>query len=75
MLGEVITLTAGRQNEFIWCQEAHIQLAAKPIMDVKTGWILTKELLELAFRLPEFAHKWLQNSALQKLLATVYNTG
>jgi hypothetical protein len=37
MLGELITLTAGRQNEFIWYQEAHIQLAAQPIMDVQTG--------------------------------------
>jgi len=63
-MGELITLTAGRQNELIDCEEGHIHLAALRIIDVKTRWILTQELLELAYQLLEFTKKWFKNSTL-----------
>jgi hypothetical protein len=61
MLAVLITRTAGRQNEFIDCQKAKVRIAVLPIMDVKTRWNCTLELLEGAYSLREFTCKWLQN--------------
>ena len=61
MLGELITLTPGCRNQFIDCQKAKDRIAALPIMDVKTGWNSTLELLEHAYRLREFTQESLQN--------------
>jgi len=61
MLAVLITLTPGCQNEFIDCQNAKVRIAVLPIMDVKTRWNSTLELLERAYRLREFTRKWLQN--------------
>jgi hypothetical protein len=43
-------LTPGRQNELIDCHKAEVRIAVLPIMDVKTRWNSTLELLELANR-------------------------
>jgi hypothetical protein len=59
MLAVLITLTPGHRNEFLDCQKAKVRIAVLPIMDVKTRWNSTLELLQRAFRLPEFTHKWL----------------
>jgi len=61
MLAVLIALTPGRRNEFIDCQKAKVRSAVLPIMDVKTRWNSTLELLERAYRLLEFTRKWLQN--------------
>jgi len=61
MLAVLITLTAGGRNEFIDCQKAKVRIAVLPIMDVKTHWNSTLELLEHAYRLREFTREWLQN--------------
>jgi len=61
MLAVLITLTPGRQNEFIDCQKAKVRIAVLPIMDVKTRWNSTRELLERADRLREFTREWHQN--------------
>jgi len=61
MLAVSITLTPGRRNMFIDCQKAKVRIAVLPIMDVKTRWNSTLELLERAYRLREFTHEWLQN--------------
>jgi len=61
MLAVLITLTPGRRNEFIDCQRAKVRIAVLPIMDVKTRWNSTVELLERAFHLWEFTREWLQN--------------
>ena len=61
MLAGLITLTPGRRNEFIDCQKATIRIAVLLIMDVRTGWNSSLELLERAFRLREFTREWLQN--------------
>jgi len=60
MLAVLITLTPGRWNEFIDCQKAKVHIAVLPIMDVKTPWNSTAELLERAYRIREFTRKWLQ---------------
>jgi len=60
MLAVLITLTPGRQNEFIDCQKAKGHIAVLPIMDVKTRWNSTLELLERAYCLREFTCEWLQ---------------
>jgi len=49
MLAVLITLTPGHRNEFIDCQKAKVLIAVLPIMDVKTGWNSTLELLERAY--------------------------
>jgi len=54
-------LTPGHQNEFIDCQKAKVRIAVIPIMDVKTHWNSTLELLERAYRLREFTCKWLES--------------
>jgi len=61
MLAVLITLTPGRQNEFIDCQTAKVSIAELPIMDVKACWNSILELLERGCRLREFTHEWLQN--------------
>jgi len=61
MLAVLITLTPGRRNEFIDCQKAKVRIAVLPIMDVKTRWNSTLELLERAYRLHEFTQEWLKN--------------
>jgi hypothetical protein len=61
MLAVLITLTPGRRNEFIDCQNAKVRITVLPIMDVKTGSNSTLELLEPAYRLREFTREWLQN--------------
>jgi len=62
MLAVLITLTPGHRNEFIDCQKAKVRIAVLPMMDVKTRWNSTLELLERAYRLREFTREWLQNS-------------
>ena len=54
-------LTPGRRNEFFDCQKAKVHIAVLPIMDVKTGWKSTLELLECVYSLQEFTREWLQN--------------
>jgi len=61
MLAVLSTLTPGHRNEFIDGQNAKVRVVALPIMDVKTLWNLTLELLERAWRLHEFTHEWLEN--------------
>ena len=61
MLAVLITLTPGRRNKFIDCQKAKVRIAGLPIMDVKTSWNSILELLESAYRLPEFTCEWLNN--------------
>jgi len=61
MLAVLITLTPGRRNEFIDCQKPKVCIVILPIMDVKTGWNSTLQLLECAYRLREFTRQWLQN--------------
>jgi len=48
MLTVLIMLTPGRQNEFIDRQTAKVRIAVLPIMDLKTRWNSTLELLERA---------------------------
>jgi hypothetical protein len=61
MLAVLITLTPGHRNEFINFQKARVHLAVFPIMDGKTGWNSTLELLEWLYQLREFTPEWLQN--------------
>jgi len=61
MLAVLITRTPGRRNEFIHCQKAKVRIAVLPIMDVKSRWNSTLELLERAYRLWEFTREWLQS--------------
>jgi len=62
MLAVLITLRRGRRNEFIYCEKAKVRIAVLPIMDVKTWWNSTLELLECTNWLREFMREWLQNS-------------
>jgi hypothetical protein len=57
----LITLTPGRRTEFLDCQKSKVRIAVLPIMDVKTRWNSTLELLERAYRLREFTREWLKN--------------
>jgi hypothetical protein len=57
----LITLTPGRRNKFIDCQKANVRIAVLPMMDEKTRWNSTLELLERAYRLREFTREWLKN--------------
>jgi len=61
MLAGLITQTPGRQNEFINCQKAKVHIAGLLIMDLKTLWNSTLELLERAYQLREFTREWLQH--------------
>ena len=53
----IITLTPGRRNEFTNCQKAKVCIAVLSIMNVKTQWNSTLELLEHAYYLREFTPK------------------
>jgi hypothetical protein len=66
MLAVLIMLTPGRRNEFIDCQIAKVRIAVLPIMDVKTHWNSTLQLLKYAYRLREFTREWLQNPKYNK---------
>jgi len=61
MLAVLITLTPGLRNKFVDCQIAKVRIAVLPILDVKTSWNSTLELLNRAYRLREFTWKCLQN--------------
>jgi len=61
MLAVLITLTPGRRMELIHCQNAKVRIAVLPIMDEKTPWNSTLELLERASRLDEFTPECLKN--------------
>jgi len=61
MFAVLITPRPGRRNEFIDCQKLKVRFAVLPIMDVKTRWNSTLELLECAYRLWKFTREWLQN--------------
>lgn len=61
MLAVLITLTPGRRTEFLDCQKGKVRIAVLPIMDVKTRWNSTLELLERAYRLRDFTREWLKN--------------
>ena len=57
----LIMLTSGRRNEFIDCQIAKVRIAVLTIMDEKSCWNSTRELLERAYHLWEFTRDWLEN--------------
>jgi hypothetical protein len=61
MVAVLIMQTPGRRNEFIDFQKAKVRIAVLPIVDVKTRWNSTLELLERAYHLQEFTSEWLQN--------------
>ena len=61
MLAGLITPTPGRQKEFIDSPQAKVRIAVLPIMDVKTHWHCTLELLQHAYRLRGFTWEWPQN--------------
>jgi hypothetical protein len=61
MLAVLITLAPGRGNEFILCQKEKLRIAVLPIMDLKTRWNSTLEVLEWAYKLREFTRECLQN--------------
>jgi len=63
MLAELIMLTPGRQEEFIDCQKANLEIVVLPFMDVKTQRNLTLELLKLPYWLQEFTLQWLNYAA------------
>jgi hypothetical protein len=54
MIAVLITLIPVRQKEFIDCQKAKVRIEVLPIIDVKTRWTSTPELLKRAYRLREF---------------------
>ena len=57
----LIALTPGHRNELIDSEKAKVHIAVVAIMDVKTHWNSTQELLECAYRLREFTREWLHN--------------
>jgi hypothetical protein len=61
MLAVLITLTPGRGNQLIDCQKGKVRIAVLAIIDVKSLWYCTLELLEHAYCLQEFTRKCLQN--------------
>jgi len=61
MLVVLIMLTPGHRNEFVDCQKAKVCIAVLPIMDVKTRWNSTLELLERGYCLPEFTWQLVEN--------------
>lgn len=61
LLAVLILLTPGRRNELIDYQIAKFQIAILPIMDVKTHWNLTLELLEQVYWFWELTCEWLRN--------------
>jgi len=61
MLPVLITLTPGHRHEFIHCQTPKVHITVLPVMDAKTNWNSTLELLEHAYRPLEFTPECLQN--------------
>jgi hypothetical protein len=61
MLAILLILTPGRRNEFIDYPKAKVRIAVPPIMDVKTHWNSTLEMLERAYHSREFTREWLHN--------------
>jgi len=61
MLALRITPTPGHPNEFIDTHMATVRIAVSPMMEVKTQWNSSLELLEQAYRLREFTHESLKN--------------
>jgi len=61
MCAVLITPTPAHQKEFIDFRKVKVRIEVLPIMDVKTRWNSKLVLLERAYRLREFTHKWLQN--------------
>jgi len=61
MFTAFITLTPGHHNKGIGFQQFNDLLAVQPIIEVKTLWSLTMELLLQAYRLEEFTCNELQN--------------
>jgi len=59
MLAALITLTPGRQNEFLDCQKNKVRIPVLPIMELKTHLNSTLELLAWAFPLRVFTCEWL----------------
>jgi hypothetical protein len=57
----LIMQTPGGQNEFIDCQNAKFHITELSIMDVKSGWNPTLELLKHTYRLWELTPLGLQN--------------
>ena len=57
----LVTHTPGHRNKFIDSQTAKVGIGVLLMMDVKTRWNLTLQLLEHADQLREFASEWLQN--------------
>jgi len=51
MLAALVMLTPGRRKQFIDHPDAIVRITELPIMDVKTHWISTLELLEQAYPL------------------------
>jgi len=73
MLPVSITLTPSGRNEFLDGHKAKVCIVVIPIMDVKTHWNSTLELIERAYRLLEFTRNLLQNpkySAYRPLFTT-----
>jgi len=57
----LITMAPGHRNEFIDCQKAKVWIPVLTIMDVKTFWNSTLELLERAYQIRRFTPLWLKN--------------
>jgi len=73
MLTVLVELTPGCRNEFFACHKAKDCITVLPIMEVKTYWNSTLQLLEGAYWLWEFTREWLHNpkhSDYQPLLTT-----
>jgi hypothetical protein len=61
MLAELITLTRGRRYGIIACHNAKVRISVRLIMNVKTPWNSTLELLERSYLLWKCTRQWLQN--------------
>jgi len=62
MLVVLYTLTPGCRHFSIDCHKAKVQTTVLPIIDVKTWWNLTLQMLAPTYRLWEFTHQWVMNS-------------
>ena len=61
MLAVLITLKPGRWHKSIDCQKANVEIAVLPVMDVKSWWNSTLELLEQDYRVRGFTLEWLKH--------------
>jgi len=68
MLPVLITLTPGRRNEFVHCQNAKVRIVVQPIMDVETQCNLREKWLERVHRLREFTCEWLKTPKISDYL-------